>query len=116
MDIKAIKRIFPLFKDYRILKFCFLLLTVYLLAEEFISYFILKPTLTSLSQEKLKPSHFPELMICPIPSFDLSALQGLGYEHSYDYTLGVSVYYQSDGWIGNQTGRVFPYLEKNLYW
>ena len=103
MNTKLVQRIVPLFEDYRILKFCFLILTLYLLAEEFIAYLILKPTLTSLTQDRLKPSNFPDILICPFPSFDLVELQRLGYEHSYDYTMGVAPFYQSDGWIGNQS-------------
>ena len=100
MNTKLVQRIF---EDYRILKFSFLLLTLYLLTEEFIAYLILKPTLTRLSQDNLKPSNFPDILICPVPSFDLEELQRLGYEHSHDYTMGVSPFYQSDGWIGNQS-------------
>ena len=103
MNTKLVQRIVPLFEDYRMLKFCFLILTLYLLAEELRAYLILKPTLTSLSQDRLKPSHFPNILICPIPSFDLGELQSLGYEHSHDYTMGVSPFYQSDGWVGNQS-------------
>ena len=102
MNKKLVKRIVALFEKYRALKFCFLLLTLYLLVEEFLAYLILKPTLTSRSQGSLKPSHFPNILICPRPSFDLGELQSLGYEHSHDYTMGVSPFYHSDGWIGNQ--------------
>ena len=85
------------------LKISFLILTLYLLAEEFRAYLILKPTLTSITQASLKPSNFPDILLCPIPSFDLGELQKLGYEHSHDYTMGVSPFYQSDGWLGNQS-------------
>ena len=104
MYSKISKKIHPVFKEYRILKLFFFLLTLYLLIEEFVTFLIRKPTLTSLSQETLKPSHFPDILICPAPSFELTSLQQLGYEHSYDYTLGYSTWYKSDGWIGNTSG------------
>ena len=85
------------------LKIFFLILTLYLLAEEFRAYLILKPTLTSLTKDRLKPWNFPDILLCPIPSFDLRELQKLGYEHSHDYTMGVSPFYRSDGWLGNQS-------------
>ena len=93
-----------IFKDYRILKICFMALTSYLLIEEMIVFLVIKPTLTSLTQTNIKPETFPEILICPEPAFDLDALTRYGYRLNLYYSLGISdVNRLLIGWLGNQT-------------
>ena len=46
-----------------------IVLTSFLLYEDF-HLFLTKPTYSSISNRKLQPVHFPEITLCPFPSFD----------------------------------------------
>ena len=46
-----------------------IVLTLFLLYEDF-HLFLTKPTYSSISNRKLQPVHFPEITLCPFPSFD----------------------------------------------
>ena len=91
-----------LFREYRILKICFVGLTTYLLVNEMRVFLIDKPTLTSRTQTKMYPEIFPEILICPEQAFDLDSLLKLGYYASYYYGHG---YLPNNlvTWLGNQT-------------
>ena len=90
-------------KEYRIFNLCFAIFTSYLLIDELKLYFIYKPTFTSILQTKLKPEHFPNILICSYPSYDLEELQSIGYDHSYDYSSGLSKEGDLIGWRGNNS-------------
>ena len=93
-----------LFKEYRILKICFMALTSYLLIEEIIVFLVIKPTLTSMTQTRIKPETFPDILICPEEAFDIDALNELTHKLSLYYSLGVSgITKLLIGWLGNQT-------------
>ena len=64
-----------LLKDYKILKLIFTILGFYLIAEEFCTFFVRKPTYTSYERREISGEDFPEIMLCPEPSFDLNALK-----------------------------------------
>ena len=74
-----------LLKDFRIRKLCFLVLTSYLLYEELYVLLFVKPTLTSVTQTKIKVEQFPDVLICPE---QLKLLSRLGYTRSLNYGLG----------------------------
>ena len=59
-------------------------------------FFIIKPTLSSVSKSQLKPLNYPDIIICPVPGFDQNAIARLGYESSYYYSMGKL----GDGWFG----------------
>ena len=92
-----------LWKDYRILKFCFMVLTSYLFMVELQVFLINKPTLTSVSQKDISPEIFPDILICPDQGFEIDELNRLGYQYSFFYSLGLSS--DNIGWLGsfNQT-------------
>ena len=92
-----------IFKDHRILKLSFILLTVYLLFDELVLFFCTKPTLTTKVQSRLQTNQFPEALICSSPAFDQQKLTSMGYEHSYDYILGILGGEFLRGWSGNQS-------------
>jgi len=93
-----------IFKDFRILKICFLVLTLYLLLLEVKYFLITKPTLTSATKTHITPETFPDILICPEEAFDLGSLQKLGYKYGFYYASGhISAYENTTGWIGNQT-------------
>ena len=76
-------------KDYRPLKLIFFILTSYLLIDELRIFLYVKPTLTSVSQTNLTPHNFPEILLCPLPSYNQSALSEVGYADSYWYSYGL---------------------------
>lgn len=101
-------------KEYRIFNLGFAIFTSYLLIDELKLYFIYKPTFTSIVQTKLKPGHFPNILICPYPSYDLEELQSIGYDHSYDYSSGLSEEGNLIGWRGNNTEDDLAAITHNL--
>ena len=101
-------------KEYRIFNLGFAIFTSYLLIDELKLYFIYKPTFTSIVQTKLKPGHFPNILICPYPSYDLEELQSIGYDHSYDYSSGLSEEGNLIGWRGNNSEDDLAAITHNL--
>ena len=61
--------------------------TSYLLLED-IMLFLSKPTYSSNSEEKLQPKNYPNILVCPFPSYDLSQLKKHGYLDAYSYCKG----------------------------
>ena len=57
-------------KDFKLLKFCFFLLTSFFLYGEFRLFFVEKPSLTSDGRAKLASMNFPEILICKIDGYD----------------------------------------------
>ena len=57
-------------KDFKLLKFCFFLLTSFFLYGEFRLFFVEKPSLTSDGRATLAPINFPEILICKIDGYD----------------------------------------------
>ena len=49
----------------------------------------MKPTLTSVSQTNLTAQNFPEILLCPLPSYNQTALSEVGYADSYWYSYGL---------------------------
>ena len=72
------KHFSSLYKDYRILKVSFTVLTVYLLSYELYNYFVTRPTFQSVTQTEIGPGYFPDILLCPRESFNLDQLQQLG--------------------------------------
>ena len=79
--------------------------TSYLLYVD-IYLFLSKPTYSSDSEQKLQPKNFPNILLCPFPSFDLSQLQKHGYSEGYEYCKGNIQGSMSRGWCGNATKSV----------
>ena len=83
------------------LKIAFAVLTLYLLYEEFSNFFFVKPTFTSVENEKIKPHQKPDIIICPSPGFDSAALRKNGYPSSFWYSMGL-IQGDGQGWNGNK--------------
>ena len=66
----------------------FTVLCSFLLFQDFYIAFIEKPTLTTHITESLQYEDFPDFMLCPEPSVDLSLMQRLGYEDYAGYMKG----------------------------
>ena len=62
-------------------------LSSYLLFEDF-NLYLAKPTYSSKSVQKLNYEHFPNIFICPFPSYDMKVLLKNGYLNDYDYIKG----------------------------
>ena len=69
-----------LYQDYRILKLSFTALTLYLLMYELHTFYVVKPTLQSVTQSQLLPRYFPDVVLCPREPFILQELHQAGYE------------------------------------
>ena len=89
-------------RDFRLLKLTFALITFYLLLDEII-IFSSKPTITTKTRAYLGPEHFPDIKICPFPSFRESELMIHGYVSSYDFALGSFRDPTLRGWFGNNS-------------
>ena len=84
-------------------------LSSYLLFEDF-NLYLAKPTYSSKSVQKLNYEHFPNIFICPFPSYDMKLLLKNGYLNDYDYIKGEIMNKKLRGWLGNQN-----YTVKNIY-
>ena len=76
-------------KDFKLLEFCFVVITTYFLFGEAHLFFFEKPTLASLEKIDLSPDHFPEILICPRHGYDEDMLEKHGYSTSFHYSTGV---------------------------
>ena len=91
-----------LWKDHIILKLFFSALTAYLLYEEFYVFFVEKPTYTSSAKLTigkyrifdipflpsiflLEPEDYPDITLCPFPSYNQPKLESYGYGQSFEY-------------------------------
>ena len=94
------------FRDYLFLKFAFFVFTVVLLIQQFLEFLIVKPTYTSLSKHHLEPKHFPDMTICPFPSFNRTILNEYGYANSFDYARGKERSKKFIGWRGRNSSDI----------
>ena len=78
-----------LWKDHKYLKIFFILFTLTVLFQEFLVFFIEKPTLTTVTKSEMEPDNFPVVLICPDPATDLSFLLTKGYPDTFHYQVGV---------------------------
>ena len=99
-----------LVKDYRLLKFVFIIIGLYLILGQFYTYWVLKPTLTFQTSRKLEFDDFPEMLFCPKPSVDINAVFARGYKGKDYYTFGVNSFefdgLKQIGWKGNGSEAV----------
>ena len=74
-----------LWRDHKYLNIVFIFLTLTVLFQEFLVYFIEKPTLTTVTKSEMEPDNFPVVLICPDPATDLSFLLTKGYPDTFHY-------------------------------
>ena len=84
-------------KDYRFLKLLFTILALFLICEIFYTWLVLKPTYTSNERRQISPEDFPEIIICPEPPLNISALRLRGYGSIQSYFHG-----DRYGWTGKK--------------
>ena len=77
-------------KDHKYLKIFFIVLTLIVLFQEFVVFFIEKPTLTTVIKSKMGPDNLPVVLICPDPATDVSFLFSKGYPDTFYYHLGIT--------------------------
>ena len=93
----------PVVKDYRILKLIFTIFGLWLISYSIYTFVVVKPTYTSNEQREKGVEDFPEIIICPEPTFDINALTSRGYEGDYfQYFVGSPEF----GWAGNKSEDV----------
>jgi len=73
-----------LLKEFRFLKFIFVVLASYWIYEEFYTYLVLKPTFTTSSKRELEYDDFPEIIVCPEPAIDVKAAKSKGYREGIE--------------------------------
>ena len=78
------------------------ILYFYLLYDE-IKFFLSKPTHTSKTMINLQPNHFPDILICPFPAYDLHNLARYGYMTSRMFLRGRIRGTKLLGWTGNSS-------------
>ena len=88
-------------KDYRLFKIIFTLMASYLIFDTFYTFLVLKPTYTFHAKRQLSVEDFPQIILCPEPAVDLTALKARGYSGPDAYFKG-----QKYGWAGNNSGDV----------
>ena len=97
--------------NFAFIKLFFALFTSFLLYEEFFTFLIEKPTHTSSSKVKVGPKDYPDITICPFPSWNPEELRKLGYGNSFDYSKG-TLESTMIGWSGNSTETVDSVIDK----
>ena len=109
MTHKMLTQLHRLFiKDYKILKFSFIIFASYLIIEEFYSFIKLKPTYTSEEKRYLNVNDFPDILLCPEPSMNINAVISRGYPGSGTYYKGILSSKSLDqiSWAGNNSEDV----------
>ena len=95
-------------KDYRALNAVFTILALYLVADEFYTYWVRKPTYSSTGQRKLSSEDFPAFLLCPEPLIDINYVKARGYRGPLGYFWGQIIDLQQIeiGWTGNKSEDV----------
>ena len=76
-------------KDHRFLKLAFIIFALCLIVEEFYEFYVVKPTYYSLAKREMNVEDFPEIIICPDPSVNTTAVSLRGYDGNKEYFLGM---------------------------
>ena len=79
--------------------------TFYLLFEDFY-IFSAKPTYASNVKDNMIPDNFPNMYLCPFPTFNFSAILKHGCKNDYYYISG-----KCGGWSGNASSSVEDIME-----
>ena len=99
-----------LIKDFRLLKFAFIIFASYLIFEEFYTYLVVKPTYTTTIKRYLKHEDFPEILLCPQPAIDVDAAKSKGYgkgiQQFFYGVLDGEVRNNTITWTGNGSEEV----------
>ena len=77
-------------KDYNILKIVFTILSSYFIFDTFYTWLVRQPTYTSLEKRPITGDDFPDIMVCPQPTFDKEVLQAKGYFGADTYFKGLT--------------------------
>ena len=91
-----------LLKDFRIIKLLFLAMTLYLLCDELLLFFLKRPTVISFAEKPLGLNSFPEIVICSKSGFHQKSLELLGYDGALNYRRGTPRDNSFIGWFGSQ--------------
>ena len=97
---------FLLVKDNGLLKFIFTILASYLILETFYIFLVVKPTYTSHERRKLNADDFPEIILCPDPAINISAVNANGYRGVDKYFKGLVNNWEQVTWEGNKSQDV----------
>ena len=99
-------------KDFRILKFLFIIIASYLIFEELYNFAVVKPSYTSTLKRKLSTEDFPEMIVCPEPSIDVNEVASKGYQGVKEYFMGFEDFGMPlMGWSGNKSANASKVIE-----
>ena len=68
-----------LLKENRFLKLIFIIIASWLIFYSTYTFVVLKPTYSSEEKREISVEDFPEVMICPEPTFDIQSLLSRGH-------------------------------------
>ena len=91
-------------QDYKIFKLIFTIVASCLIIDLFYTFLVLRPTYTSNEKRKMSAEDFPEIIICPLPSVNLDAIESNGYGDQERYFFGIDDIEKGTnqiGWAGN---------------
>ena len=101
-----------LWKDHKYLKIFFIILTLIVLFQEFVLFFIEKPTLTRVTKSKMGPDNFPVVLICPDPATDISFLMTKGYPDTFHYHVGITANDTTESVLSRWSGNGLENVEE----
>ena len=85
-----------LLKENRFLKLIFIIIASWLIFYSTYTFVVLKPTYSSEEKREISAEDFPEVMICPEPTFDIQSLLSRGHRDYFGYFVGSKQF----GWAG----------------
>ena len=94
--------------DYKIFKLIFTIVASCLIIDLFYTFLVLRPTYTSNEKRKMSADDFPEIIICPVPSVNLDAIESNGYGDQERYFFGIDDIKKGTnqiGWAGNNKSQ-----------
>ena len=81
------------------------IVTVFLIYQEFFTFVVTKPTISSIEVKPLETTDLPEIVVCLQPSFNSTVLKEYGYSTTDFYSRGLQNYSEFIGWNGGKGNR-----------
>ena len=92
-------------------------LAIVLAITDFNSFFLERPTGAQVSSEPVTQEHFPDLVLCPSPGYDLTELEKRGFQGFDGYLVGIVNDDEFRLNLGGSLMMILPtYQESLLMW
>ena len=105
-------------QDYKNFKLIFTIVAYCLIIDLYYTFLVLRPTYTSNGKRKISAEDFPEIIICPLPSVNLDAIESNGYGDQERYFFGIDDIKKGTnqiGWAGNKISENDFIVFKDIY-